>query len=95
MTTRIAVFGAGSWGTVFAMILADAGCEVSLWARRPELVDTINTTGRNPEYFPDLDLPPGITATTDPAKAAKPAPSSHCSPCPRRRCAPTLLPGLQ
>ncbi|WP_308377893.1 NAD(P)H-dependent glycerol-3-phosphate dehydrogenase [Streptomyces sp. ISL-98] len=70
MTTRIAVFGAGSWGTVFAMILADAGCEVSLWARRPELVDTINTTGRNPEYFPDLDLPSGITATTDPAKAA-------------------------
>jgi glycerol-3-phosphate dehydrogenase (NAD(P)+) len=52
------------------MILADAGCEVSLWGRRPELVDAINTTGTNPEYFPGVELPSGITATADPAKAA-------------------------
>ncbi|TJZ90693.1 NAD(P)H-dependent glycerol-3-phosphate dehydrogenase [Actinacidiphila oryziradicis] len=70
MTTRVAVFGAGSWGTAFAMILADAGCEVALWGRRPELVDAINTTGTNPEYFPGVELPSGITATADPAKAA-------------------------
>lgn len=70
MTTPIAVFGAGSWGTAFAMILADAGCKVSLWGRRPELVDAINTTGTNPEYFPGVELPLGITATTDPVKAA-------------------------
>ncbi|MHA6763059.1 NAD(P)H-dependent glycerol-3-phosphate dehydrogenase [Streptacidiphilus sp. PAMC 29251] len=70
MTTRCAVFGTGSWGTAFAMILADAGCEVALWGRRPELVDAINASRSNPDYFPDLELPPGITATTDPAKAA-------------------------
>ncbi|MFI2352914.1 NAD(P)H-dependent glycerol-3-phosphate dehydrogenase [Streptomyces sp. NPDC019443] len=70
MTTRFAVFGAGSWGTAFAVVLADAGCEVSLWGRRSELVDAINTTGTNPEYFPGVELPTGITATTDPAKAA-------------------------
>ncbi|MEZ0090679.1 NAD(P)H-dependent glycerol-3-phosphate dehydrogenase [Streptacidiphilus sp. EB129] len=70
MTTRCAVFGAGSWGTAFAMILADAGCEVSLWHRRPELVDAINRTRSNPDYFPDLELPPGVTATNDPAEAA-------------------------
>jgi glycerol-3-phosphate dehydrogenase (NAD(P)+) len=70
VTTRIAVFGAGSWGTVFAMILADAGCEVALWGRRPELVEAINTTGTNPDYFPGFQLPSRITATTDPAKAA-------------------------
>ncbi|GHE14805.1 NAD(P)H-dependent glycerol-3-phosphate dehydrogenase [Streptomyces alanosinicus] len=70
MTTRFAVFGAGSWGTAFAVVLADAGCEVSLWGRRSELVDVINTTGTNPEYFPGVELPTGITATTDPAKAA-------------------------
>ncbi|MDX3569303.1 NAD(P)H-dependent glycerol-3-phosphate dehydrogenase [Streptomyces sp. ID05-47C] len=70
MTTRFAVFGAGSWGTAFAVVLADAGCEVSLWGRRSELVDAINTTGTNPEYFPGVELPTRITATTDPAKAA-------------------------
>jgi glycerol-3-phosphate dehydrogenase (NAD(P)+) len=69
VTTRIAVLGAGSWGTAFAMILADAGCQVTLWGRRPELVDAINTTGTNPEYFPGRQLPAGITATADPAKA--------------------------
>ncbi len=70
MTTRTAVFGTGSWGTVFAMILADAGCEVSLWGRRPELVEAINSTRCNPDYYPGVELPPGITATTDPAEAA-------------------------
>ncbi|GAA3765322.1 NAD(P)H-dependent glycerol-3-phosphate dehydrogenase [Plantactinospora mayteni] len=70
MTTRMAVFGAGSWGTAFAMILADAGCRVTLWGRRPDIVDAVNRTGTNPDYFPDIPLPAGITATTDPARAA-------------------------
>jgi 2-polyprenyl-6-methoxyphenol hydroxylase-like FAD-dependent oxidoreductase len=52
VTTRVAVLGAGSWGTAFAMILADAGCQVTLWGRRPELIDAITTSGTNPEYFP-------------------------------------------
>jgi glycerol-3-phosphate dehydrogenase (NAD(P)+) len=69
VTTRIAVLGAGSWGTAFAMILADAGCQVSLWARRPALADAIGATGTNPEYFPGVELPPGVTATADAAKA--------------------------
>ena len=34
--TRAAVLGAGSWGTTFAKVLADAGCEVALFARRPD-----------------------------------------------------------
>lgn len=67
--TRCAVFGTGSWGTAFAMILADAGCEVTLWGRRKELVDTINATHRNPDYMPQTPLPPAVTATTDPAAA--------------------------
>ena len=53
------------------MVLADAGCEVSLWGRRPELVDAINATGTNPDYFPGVELPPGIKATTDAAEAAR------------------------
>ncbi|MET9482810.1 NAD(P)H-dependent glycerol-3-phosphate dehydrogenase [Streptomyces sp. NPDC006638] len=68
--TRVAVFSAGSWGTAFAMILADAGCEVTLWARRPEVAEAINTTRVNPDYLPGLELPEGVRATTDPAEAA-------------------------
>ncbi|WEV25124.1 NAD(P)-dependent glycerol-3-phosphate dehydrogenase [Streptomyces sp. 71268] len=71
--TRCAVFGAGSWGTAFAMVLADAGCEVTLWARRPEVVEAINTGHGNPDYLPDAKLPETVRATTDPAVAARDA----------------------
>ncbi|MFE4371430.1 NAD(P)H-dependent glycerol-3-phosphate dehydrogenase [Streptomyces sp. NPDC056835] len=71
MPTRVAVYGAGSWGTAFSMILADAGCEVALWGRRAELVDAINSTRSNPDYLPGVTLPSGITATTDAAQAAE------------------------
>ncbi|MFD5324100.1 NAD(P)H-dependent glycerol-3-phosphate dehydrogenase [Streptomyces sp. NPDC127092] len=69
--TKAAVFGNGSWGTAFAMVLADAGCEVSLWGRRAELAEAINSTGTNPDYLPGVELPKGITATADPAEAAR------------------------
>ncbi|MEU8620965.1 NAD(P)H-dependent glycerol-3-phosphate dehydrogenase [Streptomyces sp. NPDC048623] len=71
--TKAAVFGNGSWGTAFAMVLADAGCEVSLWGRRAELAEAINRTGTNPDYLPGVELPKGITATADPAEAARDA----------------------
>ncbi|MFC8721100.1 NAD(P)H-dependent glycerol-3-phosphate dehydrogenase [Kitasatospora sp. NPDC057198] len=61
--------GTGSWGTVFAMILADAGCEVTLWGRRQELVDAIDRDHVNRDYLPELELPAGIRATTDAAEA--------------------------
>ena len=66
--TRVAVMGSGNWGTAFAMILADAGSEVRMWARRPELVESINA-GRNAEYLPELELPPTVRATADPQEA--------------------------
>ncbi|MEU2868396.1 NAD(P)H-dependent glycerol-3-phosphate dehydrogenase [Streptomyces olivoreticuli] len=68
--TRCAVFGTGSWGTAFAMILADAGCEVTMWGRRESLVAEINTTRTNPDYLPGTELPAAVRATTDPAEAA-------------------------
>jgi glycerol-3-phosphate dehydrogenase (NAD(P)+) len=67
--TRAAVLGAGSWGTAFAKVLADAGGDVVLWARRPEVVAEIEETRRNAEYHPDLILPPTIRATSDAAEA--------------------------
>ncbi|MEU8547034.1 NAD(P)H-dependent glycerol-3-phosphate dehydrogenase [Streptomyces roseoverticillatus] len=69
--TRCAVYGTGSWGTAFAMILADAGCEVTMWGRRAAVVEAINTTRTNPDYLPGTELPPSVRATTDPAEAAR------------------------
>ncbi|GAA3376300.1 NAD(P)H-dependent glycerol-3-phosphate dehydrogenase [Streptomyces racemochromogenes] len=70
---KAAVFGTGSWGTAFAVVLADAGCEVTLWGRRQELADAINTGRTNPDYFPGVELPANIRATTDAADAARDA----------------------
>ncbi|MFI8520568.1 NAD(P)H-dependent glycerol-3-phosphate dehydrogenase [Streptomyces sp. NPDC085481] len=69
--TKAAVFGTGSWGTAFGMVLADAGCEVTLWGRRAELAEAINTTRTNPDYLPGIELPAAVRATTDPAEAAQ------------------------
>ncbi|CAN5466834.1 NAD(P)H-dependent glycerol-3-phosphate dehydrogenase [soil metagenome] len=64
-----AVMGAGAWGTALAKVMADAGSEVRLWARREDIADEINRTRRNTEYLGDVELPEGIRATTDPAAA--------------------------
>ncbi|MCP3816733.1 NAD(P)-dependent glycerol-3-phosphate dehydrogenase [Streptomyces sp. A3M-1-3] len=68
---KAAVYGTGSWGTAFGMVLADAGCEVTLWGRRPELADAINNGRTNPDYLPGVELPSAIRATTDAAEAAR------------------------
>ena len=67
--TRAAVLGAGSWGTTFAKVLADAGCDVMLHARRPELAKAITDDGENRDYLPGIRLPASVRATADPAEA--------------------------
>ena len=62
---RVAVMGAGSWGTTFAKVLADAGREVVLWARREHVAQAITAEHRNPDYLPGIELPPSLTATSD------------------------------
>jgi glycerol-3-phosphate dehydrogenase (NAD(P)+) len=69
--TKVAVFGAGSWGTAFATVLAQAGNQVSLWGRRESLCEAINSRHENPDYLPGIRLPDAITATHDPALAAE------------------------
>ncbi|MCV6999134.1 NAD(P)H-dependent glycerol-3-phosphate dehydrogenase [Mycolicibacterium alvei] len=64
-----AVMGAGAWGTALAKVLADAGNPVTMWARRPEVADEINTEHRNSRYLGDVVLPSSIRATSDPAEA--------------------------
>lgn len=66
--TRAAVLGAGSWGTAFGKVLAEAGTEVTIWARRPEVAEALATDHRNPFYLPGVQLPP-IAATDDYARA--------------------------
>jgi glycerol-3-phosphate dehydrogenase (NAD(P)+) len=67
--TRICVLGAGSWGTAFSLVLADAGNDVTLWARREEVCDTINRRRENTDYLPGVELPAEVTATHDTERA--------------------------
>src|ERR1700757_3285319 len=65
----VAVMGAGAWGTALAKVLVDAGGEVTLWARRSDIAEQINTTRYNPAYLPGTLLPSGIRATADAKEA--------------------------
>jgi glycerol-3-phosphate dehydrogenase (NAD(P)+) len=67
--TRVSVMGTGSWGTTFAIVLADAGAKVTMWGRRPELCVEIEERHRNTDYLGDLELPGTISATPDAAVA--------------------------
>jgi glycerol-3-phosphate dehydrogenase (NAD(P)+) len=61
---RVAVLGAGSWGTTFAKILADGGADVVVWARRPELAREIQEAKRNSDYLAGVNLPLSLRATS-------------------------------
>jgi glycerol-3-phosphate dehydrogenase (NAD(P)+) len=63
--SKLAVIGAGSWGTTFAKVLSDGGAQVLLWARRDEIADEINSSHRNGDYLPGVNLPAGIKASSD------------------------------
>jgi glycerol-3-phosphate dehydrogenase (NAD(P)+) len=63
------VLGTGSWGTAYAKVLADAGTDVVLWARRPELAAAVRDTRENADYLPGVQLPTNLTATADALEA--------------------------
>jgi glycerol-3-phosphate dehydrogenase (NAD(P)+) len=65
---RVAVLGAGAWGTAFGKVLGDAGRHVTVWARRGGIADAVNS-GENVDYLPGVWLPAGLEATVDPAAA--------------------------
>ena len=67
--TRAAVLGSGTWGTAFGKVLADAGTDVVLWARRAELAVAVRDTHENPDYLPGIRLPDNLTATGDALEA--------------------------
>lgn len=66
---KVAVIGAGSWGTALAQVLASKGYNVGLWARKPEVASAINEEHFNPRYLTDSVLSENIVATTSVADA--------------------------
>ena len=62
---RVAVVGAGAWGTTLAAIVAKRE-PVLLVCHRPELADEINRTQRNDRRLPDVELPEALVASADP-----------------------------
>jgi glycerol-3-phosphate dehydrogenase (NAD(P)+) len=67
--SKVAVLGAGTWGTAFSMVLADAGNDVVIWARREEVAAAIAERRENTEYLAGIELPRTVTATADPEQA--------------------------
>ena len=66
---RLAIIGAGSWGTALAAHAARQGLSVTIWARKKEVADHINSHRENPAFLPGLRLPGGVTAVSDLAEA--------------------------
>ncbi len=81
--TRIAVLGAGSWGTTLADLLARKGADVRLWAYEAEVVEAVNREHQNPAYLAGVPLDPALRAVADPCEAVEnaevivSAPPSH------------------
>ena len=63
--TRIAVLGAGSWGTALAILLARNGAQVALWGRDPAAMAAMAASRRNARYLPDAELPASLAVTAD------------------------------
>jgi glycerol-3-phosphate dehydrogenase (NAD(P)+) len=70
---RLAVVGAGSWGTTVANLLACKGLDVTIWAREAEVAECIRRTGRNQHYLKDVELHSGLKAVNSLDEAVAPA----------------------
>lgn len=62
---RIAVIGAGSWGTALSIIAGRKGHSVRLWGRDGALIDELNKTRENAKYLPGFQLSNSVTATSN------------------------------
>jgi glycerol-3-phosphate dehydrogenase (NAD(P)+) len=67
---RVAVLGAGSWGSVLAALLVEQGHDVALWGRDPAAVRQMVAGRQNARYLPGCPLPPGIRPAATVAEAA-------------------------
>ncbi len=62
---KVGIVGAGAWGTALAVTAYRAGREVTLWAREPEVVASINAQHENTMFLSGIELPFGVHATND------------------------------
>jgi glycerol-3-phosphate dehydrogenase (NAD(P)+) len=69
VTARIAILGAGAWGTALAIQAARAGCSVALWARDAGRAAEIDAGRENRRYLPGAPLPGAVAITADAAQA--------------------------
>src|ERR1700758_1279945 len=69
LNSKVAVIGAGSWGSVLANLVAPNVREVRLWSRSEEQVRSINATRVNAGYWPEMKLHERIRAMTEPERA--------------------------
>lgn len=67
---KIAVLGAGSWGSALSIVLSDNGHDVRLWTHRKSQADTINSEHKNTQYL-DVSFPPDLKAYDSLKKAVK------------------------
>lgn len=71
---RVAVLGAGAWGTALAALLAGKGLDARLWTRRGELARSLRDARENKDYLPGVALPPNLLVSSDPSEALRDAP---------------------
>lgn len=71
MSARVAVVGAGSWGTALANLLARKGVPVILWSHEADVAEGIEREHRNPRYLAEVELDPRLRATADMAEAVE------------------------
>ncbi|HSJ08851.1 MAG TPA: NAD(P)H-dependent glycerol-3-phosphate dehydrogenase [Longimicrobiales bacterium] len=73
MSERIAVVGAGSWGTALANLLAKKGHDVTIWSFEADVTESINGQHRNARYLSEVDLAPSLVATSSLTDAVRDA----------------------
>ena len=86
MPERIAVVGAGSWGTALADLLARKEYDVVLWSYEPDVANAIGARHENPKYLQGVRLADSLQATSSLADACA-APASSCPSVPHSTCA--------
>lgn len=64
MGHKVAVIGTGTWGTAACTLISQHVDEVCLWARRPQIAESINLTRHNPQHLPELELPAKVQASS-------------------------------